>query len=81
MKILMAILTMLGILQLSQRVTGYGKRTYVQALARLCRTLRLFITKHQSKLETYLPGDTYVCVEGLLPCLLSVEKLLNEYAS
>ncbi len=69
------------LLILPLRVVGYGSRTYVQALARACRKLRLYIQKHQSKLEATLPGDTYVCVTGMIDCLLSVEKLLNEYAS
>jgi len=80
-RVFSALVTLTFVRMLSARVVGYGSRTYVQALARLCRKLRLYITKHQSKLEAVLPGDTYVCVTGMLDCLLAVEKLLNEYAS
>lgn len=59
---------------------GYGKKTFVQGLARACKRLATYITKHDKQLRTYLPPAAYACVVAQVPCLLEIAALANESA-
>jgi hypothetical protein len=60
---------------------GYGKKTFVQALARVCCHLIRYLAKHDATLKKYLPGTVYTCVVGMIPCLTSVCDLINKSAA
>lgn len=60
---------------------GYGKRTFVQALARACKYLAKYLVKHDAQLKLYLPPAAYTCITGNIPCLNSIADLLNKSAT
>jgi hypothetical protein len=60
---------------------GYGKKTFVQALARLCKHTAIYLVKHDAKLKLYLPPAAYTCITGTIPCLNSIAALLNQSAT
>lgn len=59
---------------------GYGKKTFVQALARAARHMATYIVKHDKQLKLYLPPAIYTCVVGLVPCLNEIAALKNDSA-
>jgi len=59
---------------------GYGKRTYVQALARAAKHMSVYIVKHDRQLRLWLPAAAYTCVTGMVPCLNEIAALGNTSA-
>jgi hypothetical protein len=60
---------------------GYGKKTFVQGLARACKHIAIYLVKHDKQLKLYLPPAAYTCVVGTIPCLQSIAALLNASAT
>ena len=58
---------------------GYGKRLYVQGLARLCCKMARYIVKHNAKLTTALSGDptAAACLTSVAACLNTLCNKLN----
>ena len=56
---------------------GYGKKTFIQGLARLSCHMAKYIVKYNAKLQKYLPGGAYTCVTSIAGCLNTLCALLN----
>ena len=56
---------------------GYGKKTFIQGLARLSCHLAKYIVKYNKKLQTYLPAPAYTCLASIAGCLTTLCNLLN----
>jgi phage gp36-like protein len=58
---------------------GYGKRLFVQGLARICCKIARYLVKHNAKLTTALAGnaDATACLASLLSCAVTLCNLLN----
>lgn len=60
---------------------GYGKKTFVQGLAKGCCYLAKYAAKHDAALKKYLPGAAYTCITGMVPCLNTLCELKNKSAA
>lgn len=56
---------------------GYGKKTFIQGLARLSCHMAKYIVKYNAKLQTYLPAPAYACLSSIGGCLNTLCNLLN----
>lgn len=56
---------------------GYGKKTYIQALAKLACHMSVYIAKHNATLQRYLPGSAYTCLSSIASCLTALCNLKN----
>ena len=58
---------------------GYGKRTFIQGLARLCCRIAKYLVKHNQKLSQYLAGNApaLACLTSIVTCLNTLCNLLN----
>jgi len=59
---------------------GYGKKTFVPALAIAAHHMAVYIVKHDKQLKARLSTGVYDCVVGLVPCLNLVAAYRNESA-
>lgn len=57
---------------------GYGKKTFIQGLARVCCRLNKYITKYAPTLQKYLTAAQYNCVTSLTACLTTLCNLINK---
>ena len=60
--------------------TGTGSRTFVQALAKVCCRLAVYIAKHGNKIEANVDGPTWTCIQSIATCAASVCKYKNQSA-
>lgn len=61
---------------------GYGKRTYIQGLARLACHVAKYLTKYNAKLTASLAGDSTAtaCITSIVTCMNHLCGLLNKSA-
>ena len=61
---------------------GYGKRTYIQGLARIACRVAKYLTKYNAKLTTSLAGDStaITCLKSIVDCMNHLCGLLNKSA-
>lgn len=58
---------------------GYGPRTFIQGLARLCCRMAKYLTKYNAKLVSNLAGDAtaVACLTSIVTCLNHLCSLKN----
>lgn len=56
---------------------GYGKKTFIQGLARVACRVSKYITKYNKTLQKFLPAGAYACLATIGPCLTTLCNLLD----
>lgn len=57
---------------------GYGKKTFIQGLARLSCRMAKYIAKYQPTLNKYLSGAALACISSMITCLNTLCGLINK---
>ena len=59
---------------------GYGKKTFIQGLARIACRIAKYLVKYNGKLTTNLAGDStaIACLSSMLTCANHLCGLLNK---